>query len=331
MKGESVFRILGKTGCRALAAVAALGALACGRDKEAANAGKKEPVIDSTAPGLAATASGFKTPESVRYDSANDVFYVSNINGSPLDKDNNGFISRMRPDGSIDSLQLIAGGRDGVTLNAPKGLALIGDTLWVADIDAVRAFNVKTGAVVATVDFTPFKAVFLNDICVGGDGALYVTDTGMKPGAGGMGHVPGADRIFRIDAAHRATIALASDSLHWPNGITWDPSGKRFIVVPYDKVPQILAWRPGAPQPITIGYGPGQYDGVEILADRRLIITSWADSTVSIRDGNVRQAIRELPSPADIGIDTRRMHIAVPLLTKDRVEILTIPARKAAQ
>jgi len=308
-----------------------LGALACGGAKDAAKPASKVPVVDSTAPGRAATATGFKTPESVRYDSAGDVFYVSNINGSPLAKDNNGFISRMKPDGTIDSLQLIAGGRDGVTLNAPKGLALIGDTLWVADIDAVRGFNVKTGAVVANVDLTSFKAVFLNDICVGGDGALYVTDTGLKPSGETMAHVPGADRIFRIDTKHQATIALASDSLHWPNGITWDESGKRFIIVPYDKVPQILAWRPGSPEPVIIGYGSGQFDGVEILADRRLILTSWADSTVSIRDGNVRQAIKDLPSPADIGVDTRRMHLAVPLLTKDRVEILTIPARKAAQ
>jgi sugar lactone lactonase YvrE len=314
---------------QALAAAVALAAVACGREKEAPKVAHG-PVIDSTAPSRTATTNGFKTPESVRYDSANDVFYVSNINGSPLAKDNNGFISRMKPDGTIDSLELVAGGRNGVTLNAPKGLALIGDTLWVADIDAVRGFNVRTGAAVATVDFSPFHALFLNDICVGGDGALYVTDTGIKMNGDAMTHVAGADRIFRIDASHRATIALATDSLHWPNGITWDASGRRFIVVPTDKVPQILAWRPGTPQPVIIGYGSGHYDGVEILPDRRLIVTSWADSTISIRDGNVRTVIRELPSPADIGIDTRRMHIAVPLLTKDRVEILTIPARKEA-
>jgi sugar lactone lactonase YvrE len=326
-----VYTLLVGNGRRALTLAFVLAVMACGREKEQPKTAAHGPVIDSTAPGRTATANGFKTPESVRYDSAGDVFYVSNINGSPLAKDNNGFISRMKPDGAIDSLELIAGGRGGVTLNAPKGLALIGDTLWVADIDVVRAFNVRTGAVVATVDLTSFHAVFLNDICVGGDGALYVTDSGMKLSGDAMVHVAGADRIFRIDAAHRATIALASDSLHWPNGITWDASGGRFIVVPYDKVPQILAWRPGTPQPKIIGYGSGQYDGVEILSDRRLIITSWADSTISIRDGNVRTAIRQLPSPADIGIDTRRMHIAVPLLTKDRVEIITIPARKDAQ
>jgi sugar lactone lactonase YvrE len=326
-----VHTLLVRKGWRAPAVAIVLAVAACGREKEQPAAVTHGPVIDSTAPGRTATVNGFKTPESVRYDSAGDVFYVSNINGSPVAKDNNGFISRMKPDGAIDSLELIAGGRGGVTLNAPKGLALIADTLWVTDIDAVRAFNVRTGAVVATVDLTPFHAVFLNDICVGGDGALYITDSGMKPGGDATTHVAGADRIFRIDAAHHATIALASDSLHWPNGITWDASGQRFIVVPFDKVPQILAWRPGTPQPTIIGYGSGQYDGAQILADRRLIITSWADSTISIRDGNVRTAIREIPSPADIGIDTRRMHIAVPLLTKDRVEILTIPARKAAQ
>lgn len=312
----------------ALAAATMLVLAACGREKEMPKVAKG-PMVDSTAPGRTATASGFKLPESVLYDSVNDVFYVSNINGSPVAKDNNGFISRMKPDGAIDSLELIAGGRGGVTLDSPKGLALVGDTLWVADIDFVRAFNVKTGAVVANVDLSSFHALFLNDVCVGGDGALYVTDTGVRGEK--MEHVRGSDRIFRIDAARHVTVALATDSLHSPNGITWDSSGKRFIVVPSDSVPQILAWRPGTSQPVIIGYGSGEYDGVEILTDRRLIISSWADSTVTIRDGNVRTAIRALPSPADIGIDTRRMHIAVPLLTKDRVEILTIPARKEAQ
>ena len=37
-------------------------------------------------------------------------------------------------------------GRDDANDNGPKGMALVGDTLWVADVDAVRAFNRKTGA-----------------------------------------------------------------------------------------------------------------------------------------------------------------------------------------
>src|SRR5881296_227339 len=93
-----------------------------------------------------ATVEGFLTPESVLHDTAQDVYFVSNINGSPTTKDNNGFISRVRPDGAVENLKFIEGGHGGVTLNAPKGLAIRGDTLWVADIDMVRSFDAKTGA-----------------------------------------------------------------------------------------------------------------------------------------------------------------------------------------
>ena len=63
---------------------------------------------------------GFLTPESVFHDSAQDIYFVSNINGSPTAKDNNGFISRLRPDGAVENLKFIEGGKNGVTLNAPK-------------------------------------------------------------------------------------------------------------------------------------------------------------------------------------------------------------------
>src|SRR5882672_6194230 len=115
------------------------------------------------------TVVGFSTPESVLHDSAQDIYFVSNINGSPTAKDNNGFISRVRPDGAIENLKFIEGGRAGVTLNAPKGMAVLGDTLWVADIDVARAFNARTGALLDSVKLD--SAVFLNDVAVAGTGA----------------------------------------------------------------------------------------------------------------------------------------------------------------
>jgi len=45
-----------------------------------------------------ATIAGFLAPESVLHDTAQDIYFVSNINGSPTAKDNNGFISRVRPE-----------------------------------------------------------------------------------------------------------------------------------------------------------------------------------------------------------------------------------------
>src|SRR5207253_1127839 len=126
------------------------------------------------------------------------IYFVSNINGSPMAKDNNGFISRVRPDGAVENLKFVEGGRNGVTLNAPKGLALEGDTPWVADIDAARAFDAKAGAPIDTVSLSKLGAVFLNDIAVGLTGALYITDTGLRfDDLANVLH-PGPDGVFRV-------------------------------------------------------------------------------------------------------------------------------------
>src|SRR5207245_5102243 len=166
-----------------------------------------------------ATVQGFLAPESVLHDSTQDIYFVSNINGSPTAKDNNGFISRVRPDGAVENLEFIEGGRSGVTLNAPKGLALEGDTLWVADIDVVRAFDAKTGAAIDTVSLSKLGAVFLSDIVVGLSGALYITDTGIRfDDVGNVLH-PGPDRVFRVGPDRAETQAIRGATLGRPYGI----------------------------------------------------------------------------------------------------------------
>ena len=44
----------------------------------------------------------------------------------------------------MDSLHFIQGGRNGVVLNGPMGSRIRGDTLWVLDIDALRAFDARS-------------------------------------------------------------------------------------------------------------------------------------------------------------------------------------------
>src|SRR6266550_2761375 len=150
---------------------------------------------------------GFLTPESVLHDSAQDIYLVSNINGSPTAKDNNGFISRVKPDGAVENLKFIEGGRSGVTLNAPKGLALLGDTLWVTDIDRIRAFNARTGTPLDSVRLDSAGAVFLNDIAIATTGAIYITDTGIRfDDVGNVLH-PGPDRVFRVGPDRKVTVA----------------------------------------------------------------------------------------------------------------------------
>jgi sugar lactone lactonase YvrE len=271
----------------------------------------------ASAPAKVATLDGLSTPESVLWDAGRQVWFVSNINGSPVARDSNGFISRLDRAGKVDSLHFVLSRRNGAILNAPKGLALVGDTLWVADIDALRGFNPETGASVATIEFGP-RARFLNDVGVAPDGTIYVTDTGIAfDDKGNVSH-PGPDRVFAVKGRD-VSVAAEGPWLAGPNGITWDQAGNRFIIVPFLGT-ALLGWKPGESKADTIGTGPGQQDGVEIV-DGEMIVTSWADSTVfAVAAGGNRKLVTGVNSPADIGVDPAREVVAIPLFLENRVE-----------
>ena len=111
-----------------------------------------------------------RVPESVLVDSKNNVLYVANIDGAPDGKDGKGFISKVSPDGKIVNLQWVSG------LDAPKGMGLFNNTLYVADITRVAVIDVKSGKLTTSIDIT--GSVFLNDITVDEKGNVYVSDSG---------------------------------------------------------------------------------------------------------------------------------------------------------
>ena len=282
---------------------------------------------DSAGPSRGTPITGaFRTPESVRYDAPMDLYFITNINGSPTEKDNNGFIATVKPDSAGMSV-LIQGGRDNVTLHAPKGMAITGDTLWVADIDALRAFNKRTGAPIRTVDLASRGALFLNDVAIGNDGAIYITDTRIRFAANGSASSAGPGRVFRIAPNGTATIVLESAVLGGPNGIIWDGANGRFIIVAFN-ANRVMTWRPGDAAAATLATGPGQFDGVEIAGDGRILVSSWADSSVYVvTDSTMSKLLTGVPAPADIGFDTRRNRVLVPLFLGNAVEVFSIGAR----
>jgi sugar lactone lactonase YvrE len=259
----------------------------------------------------------------VRYDSTLDVFFVANINGHPSRKDNNGWIGRIPAGQAGRAAVFIAGGQDGVFLHAPKGMAIQGDTLWVTDIDIVRGFDKNTGKFVAAVGFWSKNVAFLNDIALGSDGALYITDSGITFDATGeMQPAPFGPRVYRL-AGRAMTEEVKGEILAGVNGIAFDPANTRFILAPFGGK-DVQTWRPGAlPEPLAAG--PGQYDGVEIV-NGRVYVTSWADSGVHvIENGKMRKIIANVPAPADLGVDTRRGVLAVPRFNDGRVDYFKLP------
>lgn len=296
----------------------ALLAAACG-GRESAPADTPAVTRDPNTP-LHVASTGLSTPESVLWDAGRNVWYVSNINGNPPQKDDNGYIVRLGANGeTIDSLPFINGADDDITLHAPKGMALQGDTLWVADIDALRGFDVTSGKEVATVDLAPLKVIFANDVAVGNDGGVYLTDTGIAFGADGSVQHPGESRVLVVrNRAASVVVTLPKGS--GANGLAWNAAKNAWMIVGF-ATPDIYEFVGGAKEATVLGKGPGGGDGLLVIGDGRAVLSSWADSSLTVFANGASTTLRKgLNAPADLGYDPARKLIAVPLFMDNRVE-----------
>jgi hypothetical protein len=276
---------------------------------------------------------GFSSPESALYDPVADVYLISNVSGGPSDADNDGFISKVAPDGTLLELRWIDAVSAKTTLNAPKGMALVGETLFVADIDVVRAFDRASGK--ALGDVAVPTATFLNDIAAGPDGKLYVSDSGLgkKPGSAELSP-NGSDAVYMIDAQRSVKELAKNPELAQPNGLVLDngslgAKGSLIVAAASGQVYRLDAKGEKA----ALAQPAGGLDGLVLTPGGRLIVSSWESSSVFITaasppaDGSVsfEPLIAELTSPADIGYDVRRRQLLVPLFRENALYIQELP------
>ena len=147
-----------------------------------------------------------RTPESAYLDEGSGYLFVSQIDGQPNQKDGKGRISKLGLDGSVVTADWFT------ALNAPKGLRSFGGTLWVADLDEVIGIDVASAKENARVKID--GATFLNDVAVGADGTVYVSDML-------------ANKIYAIKDG-KATVFAEGEQLEYPNGLFVE--GERLVV-----------------------------------------------------------------------------------------------------
>jgi sugar lactone lactonase YvrE len=271
--------------------------------------GKKSPTINwnivQDSSDVAYTITDLDGPEAVRYDPDQDIYFISNFTGGGNTQDSTGFITKADVQGNIVVREFMTGTTE-YPLHAPRGMFIVNQTLWAADVLGVHGFNKSTGEHTDFVDFTNFEIGFLNDISADANGVLYITDTGNP-------------RVYKVE---NNTPKIHLDSLpEAPNGITLNPQDGRFVLAPWQGA---QTFRSFGEDKDLLEYGTlngGFFDGLEFLDDN-LLVASQQDSSIRFYDGDLnRILIKTLGRPADIGINTKLNHVAVPYIALDRVDI----------
>ncbi len=257
---------------------------------------------------------GFMNPESVYSDPARNVMYVSNVNGAPLDKDGNGFISKISQDGKMETLKWIEG------LNAPKGMVMNGDKLYVSDIDNLVEIDPIAGKVVAA--YPAEGAVFLNDTAVDAAGNVYVSDIAKR-------------KIWQLKDG-KMSVWYEKDDLMHPNGLRVE--GDKLIVAGWGKEMQDdgSTKTPGNLFTIDLatkelknlgsGEGVGNLDGLERGANGSFLVTDFMKGAlIRIKEDGTSEMLLDMNAgSADLEASEDGKTAIVPVMMDNKVVAYTV-------
>jgi len=265
--------------------------------------------------------SGFENPESAPWDGETGSFYVSNIGPGPIDplgREPDGYISQVSGEGRLVAAKWVTG------LRSPKGIHRRGDDLLVADVGQVVVIDVAGQKIRQTIDLEPIGAQFPNDVTVDDrTGDAYVSDTSRNA-------------IYRIPAdSSQPEVWLESEALENPNGLFLD--GGTLMVAGYGKDPDgdgPAARRPGRVLAVDLAtktvtplgdMAPlGNLDGIEKLGSDWIVTDNTGHVWRVTPDGTPTE-LAKIANAADLGLRRGDRVAAVPTLSDNTVQFLTIP------
>jgi outer membrane protein assembly factor BamB len=252
--------------------------------------------------------SGFQQPESALPDLASGIIYVSNVAGGPAARDGNGFISKLTLDGKVTAEKWVTG------LDSPKGLALVGGRLFVADLDQLVEIDVRTGTIAARHQAPGAK--ILNDVAADADGRIYVSDW------------PG-NAIWRL-ADGTFEKWLESDALKGPNGLLVESD--RLVVAAWGAMKEDFSTEtPGNLLTVSLadktianlgsGKPVGNLDGLEPFDAESYLVTDWVAGKVFqiSRSGEAKELLRLSQGSADLGFISSSRTAIIPLMVDGKV------------
>jgi len=240
-----------------------------------------------------------RTPESVLIDRECNVLYVSNVNLNPWEKDGNGFISKLDMQGNITELNWIEG------LHAPKGMGILGNSLFIADIDVLVEADVETGEIKNKIQFEGEPQ--LNDISVGQNGIVYVSGSN-------------AQKIYAVENGNISEYFQGEEGERF-NGLFWENSRMLLITSASSQFKEI---NHDTKEIKIIAENMGHGDAIAPVGDGGYLTTSWAGKIFYISpDGETTtlsdtEAVKE--NAADLAYSIENKTLYVPTFFKNQVK-----------
>ncbi len=270
----------------------------CNSPKPAGNQTESgnEPTFSLTE--LWRTDSVMRTCESVLYDSQRQVLFVSCINGAPAEKNGEGYIAMLDVDGNVKSPQWVAG------LNAPKGMGIFGEHLFVADIDQLVVIDIQKAEIVERIPVE--GATFLNDIAIDTDGTVYFSDS---------------DTGLLWKYKDGTTVPWITEGLERPNGLFVEES-RVLLTSSQSSDLKVIDKVSGTYKTVTRDIGHG--DGVEFTGkEGYYMVTSWAGEIFLVLPDYSRVTLLKTSdqqiNSADIGFNREKQVVYVPTFFDNRV------------
>lgn len=252
----------------------------------------------------------FHFAESCTYDSERNLIVVMNAGAPQNVQPNDGYVSLLNPDGTVHTAKWIGASRDGLTLNHPLGSAISDGTLYVADIDTIRMFDLASGEPIGEA-MVP-EASLLNGIAVTNEGTVYVSNT------------TDPQRVYAVTGDGDVSIFAEGDPLSRPNGIAVDGDGN--IVVVNIGTDQILTFSPEGELLTSEASSDSGNDGIVILEDGTKYVSSVVVGTIArILPGEEPEVIAAgIPSAASICHDPVQNQIIVPMNTNNALAFVPL-------
>lgn len=245
------------------------------------------------------TDSTLSVPESVLYDPKGDILYVANIVGKSDSLDGDGFISKVSLDGKIENLKWTTG------LNAPKGMGIHKNRLYVTDVYRLVAINLSNGQAETTWDAVDKKA-FLNDVTVDKDGTVYVSDNRNN-------------KIYRLKD-DKWEVWIDGGEINNPNGLL--AVGTKTVMVGSTKIGALQSLDVATKKLTKLADGMANTDGI-VAVGKDYVVSDWNGRLFYITAGGEKQQLldtrTEKVNSADIDYVPGKKLVVVPTFFKNKL------------